>query len=102
MLAARDILTPISYVQDVIPIIENHHENWDGSGYPSKKANEEIPLASQIVLIVDAFFALVEKRPYREKLTPQEALEVIRHEADKKWSRALVDEFISLIENELK
>lgn len=102
VLAARDILTPISYVQDVIPIIENHHENWDGSGYPSKKANEEIPLASQIVLIVDAFFALVEKRPYREKLTPQEALEVIRHEADKKWSRSLVDEFVSLIENELK
>ena len=102
VLAAREILNPISYVQDVIPIIENHHENWDGSGYPAKKIREEIPLASQIVLIVDAFYALIEKRPYREKLTPQEALEVIKQEADKKWSRSLVDEFVSIIENELK
>ena len=102
VLAVREILNPISYVQDVIPIIENHHENWDGSGYPSKKSQGEIPLASQIVLIVDAFYALIEKRPYREKLTPQEALEVIKQDADKKWSKSLVDEFVSLIENELK
>lgn len=102
VLAAREILKPISYVQDVIPIIENHHENWDGSGYPAKKSHSDIPLASQIVLIVDAFYALLEKRPYRERLTPREALEVIKQEADKKWSKTLVDEFISLIENELK
>ena len=38
IIAAREILKPISYIQDVIPIIEHHHENWDGSGYPSKIA----------------------------------------------------------------
>ena len=101
ILAAREILKPISYVQDVIPIIENHHENWDGSGYPSQKSHNDIPLASQIVLIVDAFYALLEKRPYRERLTPKDALEVIKQDADKKWSKTLVDEFISLLENEL-
>lgn len=102
VIAAREILNPITYIQDIIPIIEAHHENWDGSGYPAKLSKNEIPMTSQIVLIVDAYFALTEHRPYRDKLTPAEALEEIKNEAGKKWSSALVKEFIALIENELK
>lgn len=98
MIAAREILKPISYVQDVIPIIENHHENWDGSGYPRQIAQDEIPLASQIILIVDAYFALIEHRPYRAKLRPEDALAEIKKDAGKKWNKALVQEFITLTE----
>ena len=102
IIAAREILTPISYVQDIIPIVEYHHENWNGSGYPSKISKENIPIASQIVLIVDAYYALTEQRSYRDKLEPKEALEVIKKDAGIKWSKMLVDEFTTLIENELK
>lgn len=102
VIAAKKILTPISYIQDVIPIVESHHENWDGSGYPAKLAKNDIPITSQIVLIVDAYFALTEQRPYRDKLSPQEALEEIRKESGKKWNAALVNEFTALIENDLK
>lgn len=98
MIAAREILKPISYIKDVIPIIEHHHENWDGSGYPKKLSHEEIPLTSQIVLIVDAYFALIEHRPYRAKHTPQDALEIIKQDAGKKWNKALVQEFATLTE----
>ncbi len=98
MIAAREILKPISYIQDVIPIIENHHENWDGSGYPKQIAQDEIPLASQIILIVDAYFALIEHRPYRAKLRPEDALAEIKKDAGKKWNKALVQEFITLTE----
>lgn len=98
MIAVQEILKPISFVQDVIPIIEHHHENWDGSGYPKNLSQDEIPLTSQIVLIVDAYFALIEHRPYRAKLTPQEALEVIKQDAGKKWNEALVQEFVTLTE----
>ena len=101
MIAAREILKPISYVQDVIPIIEHHHENWDGTGYPQKLSQEEIPLTSQIILIVDAYFALTENRPYRTKLSPQEALEEIKKDAGKKWNNALVQEFVTLTELDL-
>ncbi len=101
IIAAREILQPISYVQDIIPIIEHHHENWDGTGYPSKIAREEIPMTSQIILIVDAYFALIEPRTYRAELTPKQALEVIRQDAGKKWNTALVQEFISLIDHDI-
>ncbi len=102
VIAVREILNPISYIQDVIPIIEAHHENWDGTGYPAKLSHENIPMASQIILIVDAFFALTEQRSYRDKLSPKEALEIIKQDAGVKWNKTLVDEFVALIENELK
>ena len=101
IIAAREILTPISYVQDIIPIVESHHENWNGSGYPAKISKDEIPMTSQIVLIVDAYYALTEQRSYRDKMTPKEALEVIKKDAGVKWSKTLVGEFTALIENEL-
>ena len=59
-------------------------------------------MASQIILIVDAFFALTEQRSYRDKLSPKEALEIIKQDAGVKWNKTLVDEFVALIENELK
>ena len=101
IIAAKEILKPISYIQDVIPIIEHHHENWDGTGYPAKIAKNEIPLTSQIILIVDAYFALTEQRPYRNKLSPNEALTEIRKDCGKKWNETLVNEFITLIEHDL-
>lgn len=101
VIAAREILKPISYVQDIIPIIEHHHENWDGSGYPNKIQKDEIPLTSQIILIVDEYFALIEQRPYRAKLSSRDALNIIRADAGKKLNKNLVDEFISLIEHDI-
>lgn len=101
IIAAREILKPISYIQDVLPIIEHHHENWDGSGYPNKMSKDEIPLTSQIILIIDEYFALIEPRPYRAKLSSRDALEIIKSDAGKKWNNTLVKEFISLIEHDI-
>lgn len=98
IIAAREILKPISDIQDIIPIIEHHHENWDGSGYPEKLAKEKIPMTSQIILIVDAYYALIEPRTYRAELTPSQAVEVIKQDSGKKWNSALVQEFITLID----
>lgn len=101
VIAAREILKPISYVQDILPIIEHHHENWDGSGYPNKISKDEIPLTSQIILIIDEYFALIEPRPYRAKLSSRDALEIIKADSGKKWNKTLVQEFISLIEHDI-
>ena len=100
VIAAKEILSPISFIQDVIPIIEHHHENWDGTGYPANAAGQSIPLCSQIVLVIDAYFALVEPRPYRKAKTKEEAIQIIKEGIDTKWNAKIAEEFISIITQE--
>ncbi len=100
VIAAREILKPISNIADVIPIIEKHHENWDGTGYPSRISGEAIPIESQIILILDAYFALLEKRPYREAMSSDEAIKQIEQDINRKWSDKLAHEFIGIMRNE--
>ena len=100
IIAAKEILQPISIIQDIIPIIEHHHENWDGTGYPNSASGQNIPLCSQMVLIIDAYFALIEARPYRNAKTKEEAIQIIRDDIDKKWNNKIAEEFISLLTNE--
>lgn len=99
VIAAREILKPISKIQDIIPIIESHHENWDGNGYPGHKSGAEIPIASQIVLIVDAFYAMAQDRPYRPAHSIDEIINIISSEAGKQWNDKLVECFIELIKS---
>ena len=102
VIAAREILKPISNIVDIIPIIEKHHENWNGTGYPGKISGDEIPIESQIILIIDSYFALMEKRPYRDALSSEEAIKTIQDEINKKWNSKLAEEFISLIKSDFE
>lgn len=102
VIAAREILKPISNIVDIIPIIEKHHENWNGTGYPGKISGDEIPIESQIILIIDSYFALMEKRPYRDALSSEEAINTIQDEINKKWNSKLAEEFISLIKSDFE
>lgn len=97
LIAAREILEPISNIVDIIPIIEKHHENWDGSGYPNNLSGNNIPIESQIILILDSYFALLERRPYREAKSQDEAIQLIEASIDSKWSERLAREFISIV-----
>ena len=99
IIAAREILKPISAVQDIIPIIEHHHESWDGTGYPSKKKGDDIPLISQIILIVDSYYAMISDRPYRKAYSEAEAVDEIKKSRGKKYSEELTDEFVRSIED---
>ena len=100
IIAAREILEPISGMNTVLPIIENHHENWDGTGYPNELSGESIPIESQMILLIDSYFALQETRAYRKALDKESAIEVIKSEIGKKWNPKLADEFISILETE--
>ncbi len=100
IIAAREILKPISNIQDIIPIIENHHESWDGKGYPSNKAGIEIPITSQIVLLVDAFYAMSQDRPYRQAYNVDEVLDIIKNEAGQRWNEKLVEDFVTVVKDE--
>jgi diguanylate cyclase (GGDEF)-like protein len=101
IIAAKEILEPISSVVDVIPIIEKHHENWNGSGYPNHISGDDIPIESQIILIIDSYYALLEKRPYRDAKSKEEALNIIFGDINNKWSEKLAREFIAIVKDDL-
>ncbi len=70
------------YLRLVESIVLYHHERWDGSGYPEGLKGEEIPLSARIVAICDVYDALTSDRSYRKALTHEEAIEIIKKEAD--------------------
>ncbi|MFW6208283.1 MAG: HD domain-containing phosphohydrolase [Spirochaetota bacterium] len=73
-LKGAEIVKPISFLKDHLYIIRNHHEWYDGSGYPDGLKGNEIPIEAQIVSVADAYDAITSTRPYRKGLSPQEAL----------------------------
>jgi putative nucleotidyltransferase with HDIG domain len=94
------ICSPLKSLQDVTCIIRNHHERLDGSGYPDGLQGEEIPLEARIVSIVDVFDALTTDRSYRKAMNINEALAILRAEADEgKLDASLVREFETVLQN---
>jgi putative nucleotidyltransferase with HDIG domain len=81
-----EILAPLRHLGVVLDYIHDHHEHYDGSGYPRRLAGEAISLGGRILAAVDAFDALTSKRAYRDPMTPQETVEYLR-----KYSGTLLD-----------
>ncbi|MHB0866806.1 MAG: bifunctional diguanylate cyclase/phosphohydrolase [Thermoleophilia bacterium] len=92
------ILHEATAVKDVISAILYHHENWDGSGYPEQLKGEDIPVMARAVSIADAFRAMTSNRPYRNALTPQQAIAQLREGAGKQFDPTLVELFIQALE----
>ena len=74
------------FLQMSLDIVQYHHENWNGSGYPSGKAGEEIPLSAQIVSVVSAYCAMTENRTYRDSYHIGETLTMMEADAGKKFN----------------
>jgi HD-GYP domain-containing protein (c-di-GMP phosphodiesterase class II)/putative methionine-R-sulfoxide reductase with GAF domain len=75
------IVEGIPFLEDTIPLIRHHQERWNGTGYPDGLAGEEIPLLARLFAVADAFDALTSNRPYRKKISIDEALQYIREQA---------------------
>ena len=79
-----------------------HHEKWDGSGYPSGIAGEEIPIEGRIAAICDVFDALTSVRPYKEAWEVEKAVSFLEERAGKDFDPALVAQFKSVLPDILK
>jgi putative nucleotidyltransferase with HDIG domain len=89
-----DLLSSIRFPYPVVPIVRYHHENWDGTGYPSGISGTDIPLGARILSVVDCFDALTSDRPYRPRLTTDEAFEIIQERRGTMYDPLVVDTFI--------
>ncbi|MFO7952978.1 MAG: PAS domain S-box protein [Bacillota bacterium] len=87
-----------SDLSGIADLILKHHENWDGSGYPLGLKGEEIPIECRILAVTDAYDAMTNDRPYRQAMPPEEAMNELRASANHQFDPALVDEFISILE----
>jgi cyclic di-GMP phosphodiesterase len=85
-------------LQSVRPIIRHHHERYDGSGYPDGLRGDDIPMLAQIIGVVDVYEAVTSRRPYQPAQPPDEALQLLRAEAQRGWRRLdLIDTFTHLV-----
>jgi diguanylate cyclase (GGDEF)-like protein/putative nucleotidyltransferase with HDIG domain len=97
VIGAQQILYPVASLRPIIPAVEYHHENWDGSGHPHGLKGEKIPLGARIVSIVDAFHALTSERSYRKALPVAEARKILEAGSGSKWDPNLLGEFFKIL-----
>jgi len=90
------ILAPIERLEDVRPIVRACHERWDGLGYPDGKSGTDIPVESRVVLVCDAFHAMVTDRPYRGALPQAEAVRRLEESSGTQFDPMAVAAFVRL------
>lgn len=93
-----DILKSIDFPYPVEPIVRHHHEQWDGSGYPTGLRGQEIPLGARILSVVDCYDALTSDRPYRPRMTRQQAEQVLAERRGRAYDPWIVDQFLKLLD----
>ena len=77
---SRDIMKEQGYKDNLLEMVYHHHENYDGSGYPSNISGEDIPLGARIIRVCDVFVALVSDRSYRKAFSEKVAIELMIEE----------------------
>lgn len=92
---AEDILKPLKPCRRIIDIIKYHHERWDGNGFLKIKG-EDIPLASRIIAVADAFDAMMTDRPYRKSFPKKDAIEEIIKNRNTQFDPVVVDAFLRI------
>jgi putative nucleotidyltransferase with HDIG domain len=93
-----NILKSIDFPYPVAPIVRHHHENWDGRGYPDGLKGQEIPLGARILSVVDCYDALTSDRPYRPRMTRQQAEQILLDRRGKMYDPWVVDGFIRILD----
>jgi len=92
-----DIIAAVPFSYPVAPLIQNHHERWDGRGYPRGLKGDDIPLGARILFLVDYFDALTSNRPYHEAMTFEAAVALIEQEAGKALDPRCVQAFVHVL-----
>lgn len=95
-----DIIRPIHFLRDIIPVILHHHEWWNGKGYPGRIKKEAIPIGARIVAIADVYQALTSDRPYHKAYPKEKAVNIIKNGSGTQFDPRIVDTFLGILEKE--
>jgi len=95
---AYELLKQIPFLKDALDIPYNHHEKWDGSGYPRGLKEREIPLAARIFAVADVWDALTSNRPYRKAWDKEQVAQYLIKESGKHFDYRVVNKFLDLLE----
>ena len=96
--AGADIIRSANLPSEVTELVRSHHENWDGSGYPDALAGERIPLWARIICLADVYDALTTQRSYKNAMSRDDALEVMRHDVRRQFDPALFHLFEEVLQ----
>ncbi len=93
---AEEKLTFQSFLKIAVQIAQNHHEKWNGSGYPQGLSGEEIPLSARIMALADVYDALRTERPYKPAFSHEKCRSIIQEEQNDHFDPEIVDVFMKL------
>ena len=93
-----NLLMNINFLSEVIPYIHYHKERWDGGGEPEGLKGNSIPFGSRIIAVADAYTAMTSDRSYREAMTKEQALQIIKEESGTKWDPDVVNALFEVLE----
>ncbi|WP_442891727.1 HD-GYP domain-containing protein [Dissulfurispira sp.] len=89
------MLNHIKQFKDIIPGVKQHHEKYDGRGYPDGLKGDEIDIAARIIAVADSFDAMTSNRPYRQGLSLDTAFEELRKHAGAQFDPQVVSAFFT-------
>lgn len=95
--AGDEIVAELGFPYDIRAIVRNHHERWDGTGYPDRLAGEQIPLNARILCLADVYDALTSSRSYRAELPAEEARAIMRDLSGAAFDPSLLELFLRII-----
>lgn len=99
-LIGERIIRPIGFLADALPGIAQHHEQFDGSGYPRGLAGDRIAPEARILAVADAYDAMITERPYRKPLPKGDAIAELERCSGSQFDPLVVEHFIELLHND--
>ena len=94
------ILSSATLFQDILPIVKHHHERYDGTGYPSRLAGDDIPFLARITSMADSFDAMTSRRVYRDSLPLDKVIEEIEKNKGTQFDPKIADVFLDILRND--
>ena len=92
-----NLLMNINFLSEVIPYIHYHRERWDGGGEPEGLKGNSIPFGSRIIAVADAYTAMTSDRSYRDAMTKEAALRIMKDESGIKWDPDVVNALFEVV-----